>query len=178
MCSGPEAGSYFRLIDCVHQPTLGLRVIKKRRGRRSGLICGAASIIPANSAAPASLSNQVVQQLFNHVFTIEFTIHSNLHNLMKCSQFNQVFIIQTFQALFCTRWVVHGWRRSTRSSTCGPWSGGRSTSGSAASNGDAPTSPGALSICLYFYLSICLSVYQYCFLSILMSVYLSIYLSI
>jgi len=30
MCSGSEAGSYLRLIDCVYHSTLGLRVIKKR----------------------------------------------------------------------------------------------------------------------------------------------------
>jgi len=29
MCSGPEAGSYLRLIDFVYDSTLGLRVIKK-----------------------------------------------------------------------------------------------------------------------------------------------------
>ena len=29
MCSGSEAGSYLRLIDCVYHSTLGLRVIKK-----------------------------------------------------------------------------------------------------------------------------------------------------
>jgi len=34
MCSGSEAGSYLRLIDFVYHPTLGLRVIKKRRERR------------------------------------------------------------------------------------------------------------------------------------------------
>ena len=31
MCSGSEAGSYFRLIDFVHHSTLGLRVIKKKK---------------------------------------------------------------------------------------------------------------------------------------------------
>ena len=31
MCSGSEAGSYIRLIDFVHQSTLGLRVIKKKK---------------------------------------------------------------------------------------------------------------------------------------------------
>jgi len=31
MCSGSEAGSYFRLIDFVHHSPLGLRVIKKKR---------------------------------------------------------------------------------------------------------------------------------------------------
>jgi len=31
MCSGPEAGSYLRLIDFVYHSTLGLRVIKKTR---------------------------------------------------------------------------------------------------------------------------------------------------
>jgi len=31
MCSGSEAGSYLRCIDFVYHPTLGLRVIKKRR---------------------------------------------------------------------------------------------------------------------------------------------------
>jgi len=31
MCSGSEAGSYSRLIDCVYHLTLGLRVIKKKK---------------------------------------------------------------------------------------------------------------------------------------------------
>ena len=31
MCSGPEAGSYLRLIDFVYHSTLGLRVIKKKK---------------------------------------------------------------------------------------------------------------------------------------------------
>ena len=31
MCSGSEAGSYFRLIDFVYHSTLGWRVIKKKR---------------------------------------------------------------------------------------------------------------------------------------------------
>ena len=30
MCSGSEAGSYFRRIDCVYHSTLGLIVIKKK----------------------------------------------------------------------------------------------------------------------------------------------------
>jgi len=36
MCSGFEAGSYLKLIDCVYHSTLGLREIKKKsvvRGR-------------------------------------------------------------------------------------------------------------------------------------------------
>jgi len=31
MCSGSEAGSYLRLIDFVYHPTLGLRVIEKKK---------------------------------------------------------------------------------------------------------------------------------------------------
>ena len=31
MCSGSEAGSYLRLMDCVHPSTLGVRVIKKKK---------------------------------------------------------------------------------------------------------------------------------------------------
>ena len=31
MCSGSEAGSYLRLIDCVNHSTLGLRVEKKKK---------------------------------------------------------------------------------------------------------------------------------------------------
>ena len=34
MCSGSEAGSYFRLIDFVYHSTPGLRVIKKKRHAR------------------------------------------------------------------------------------------------------------------------------------------------
>jgi len=33
MCSGAEEGSYLRLIDFVYHSTLGLRVIKKKKGR-------------------------------------------------------------------------------------------------------------------------------------------------
>ena len=32
MCSGSEAGSYLRLIDFVYHSTLGLIVIKKKKG--------------------------------------------------------------------------------------------------------------------------------------------------
>ena len=30
LCSGSDAGSYLRLINCVYHSTLGLRVIKKK----------------------------------------------------------------------------------------------------------------------------------------------------
>jgi len=33
--SGSEAGSYVRLIDCVYHSTLGLRVMKKKKGRQT-----------------------------------------------------------------------------------------------------------------------------------------------
>ena len=33
MCSGSEAGSYLRLIDCVYHSTLGLGVIKKKKDK-------------------------------------------------------------------------------------------------------------------------------------------------
>jgi len=36
MCSGSEAGSHLRLIDFVYHSTLGVRVIKKRRGMSLG----------------------------------------------------------------------------------------------------------------------------------------------
>jgi len=36
MCSGSEAGSYLRLIDFVYHPTLGVRVIKKKRKKKKG----------------------------------------------------------------------------------------------------------------------------------------------
>ena len=40
MCSGSEAGSYLRPIDLVYPSTLGLIVIKKRRGNNlQGLSC-------------------------------------------------------------------------------------------------------------------------------------------
>jgi len=35
MCSGSEAGSYFRLIDVVYHSTLGLRVIKKKKKKKT-----------------------------------------------------------------------------------------------------------------------------------------------
>ena len=35
ICSGSEAGSYLRLIDFVYHSPLGLRVIKKKKGRGS-----------------------------------------------------------------------------------------------------------------------------------------------
>ena len=31
MCSGSEAGSHVRLIDCVYHSTLGVRAIKKKK---------------------------------------------------------------------------------------------------------------------------------------------------
>ena len=34
MCSGCEAGSYSRLVDFVYHPTLGSRVMKKKKVRR------------------------------------------------------------------------------------------------------------------------------------------------
>jgi len=34
MCSGSEAGSYLRLIDCVYHSTLGLRVMKKKKKQK------------------------------------------------------------------------------------------------------------------------------------------------
>jgi len=42
MCSGSEAGSYFRLIDFVYHSTLGLRVIKKKKKKknREDLVAG------------------------------------------------------------------------------------------------------------------------------------------
>ena len=36
MCSGSEAGSYFRLIDFAYHSTLGLRVIQKEKTRMPG----------------------------------------------------------------------------------------------------------------------------------------------
>jgi len=46
ICSGSEAGSYLRLIDFVYHSTLGLRLIKKKKRRRS---CPAArlTLVPA-----------------------------------------------------------------------------------------------------------------------------------
>jgi len=38
MCSGSEAGSYFRLIDFVYHSILGLRVIKKEQYRPTRLM--------------------------------------------------------------------------------------------------------------------------------------------
>ena len=35
MCSGSEAGSYLRLIGFVYHATLGLRVIKKKKKKKS-----------------------------------------------------------------------------------------------------------------------------------------------
>ena len=46
MCSGSKAGSYLRRIDFIYHSTLGLRVIKKNRRRRSR---------PASSATGTSL---------------------------------------------------------------------------------------------------------------------------
>ena len=37
MCSGSEAGSFLRLIDCVYHSTLGLRVIKKQKKKSLAL---------------------------------------------------------------------------------------------------------------------------------------------
>ena len=49
MCGGSGAGSYLRLIDFVYHSTLGLRVIKKRRGAESR----PASSPPAARSPPA-----------------------------------------------------------------------------------------------------------------------------
>jgi len=38
MCSGSEAGSYFRLIDFVHHSTLGLRVAKQKKMEWTALL--------------------------------------------------------------------------------------------------------------------------------------------
>ena len=40
MCSGSEAGTLSRLIDFVYHPTLGLRIIKKKKnfGDRGGAV--------------------------------------------------------------------------------------------------------------------------------------------
>jgi len=38
MCSGSGAGSYLRLIDFLYHSTLGLRVIKKKKKRRLGIL--------------------------------------------------------------------------------------------------------------------------------------------
>jgi len=46
MCSGSEAGSYLRLIDFVYHSTLGLRVIKKKKGATNSLAS------PLHSAHP------------------------------------------------------------------------------------------------------------------------------
>jgi hypothetical protein len=41
MCSGSEAGSYLRLIDCAHHSTVALTEIKKRRDLGIGSEAGA-----------------------------------------------------------------------------------------------------------------------------------------
>jgi hypothetical protein len=38
MCSGSEAGSYFRLIDIVYHSILGLRVMKKKKKKKVPLL--------------------------------------------------------------------------------------------------------------------------------------------
>jgi len=56
MCSGSEAGSYLRLIDFVCHPTLGLRVIKKRRegsGWGLGFTAASRSSWPTPEAGPS-----------------------------------------------------------------------------------------------------------------------------
>ena len=45
MCSGSEAGSYVRLIDCVNHSTLGVGVIKKRKNN----LIGKGSFLPSTS---------------------------------------------------------------------------------------------------------------------------------
>jgi len=47
MCSGSEAGSYLRLIDCLCHSTLGLRVIKKKKSIE---VCSRKSILYQESA--------------------------------------------------------------------------------------------------------------------------------
>ena len=47
MCSGSEAGSYLRLIDCVYHSTLGLRVIKKKKKKNADLVADETTTTPA-----------------------------------------------------------------------------------------------------------------------------------
>jgi len=54
MCSGSDAGSYLRLIDFVYLSTLGLRVVKKKKG----LEVWVAVMAPASAAAPSSRIEQ------------------------------------------------------------------------------------------------------------------------
>jgi len=63
MCSGSEACSYLRLIDCVYHSTLGLRVIKKKKEPRASEGRGRNS---RSGAAPGGFhlrSNRLVQAL-------------------------------------------------------------------------------------------------------------------
>jgi len=55
VCSGSEAGSYFRPIDFVYYSTLGLRVIKRERDLR-GVLAGDLDRNPhvVQEVAPAS----------------------------------------------------------------------------------------------------------------------------
>ena len=59
MCRGSEAGSYLRLIDCVHHSTKGLRVLKKERksGETARQAAGVMSLISKWTRTPAT-SNQ------------------------------------------------------------------------------------------------------------------------
>jgi len=59
MCSGSEAGSYLRLTDFVYHPTLGLRVItKKKTFERKGLTC-----LPPGPTQPPDLKRGLVPGL-------------------------------------------------------------------------------------------------------------------
>jgi hypothetical protein len=57
MCSGSEAGSYFRLIDFVFHSTLGLRAKKKRELDRQDQMLTPTS----SSSSSSSLSLQVLE---------------------------------------------------------------------------------------------------------------------
>jgi len=52
MCSGSEAGSYLRLIDFVYHSTPGLKVIKEKRRRITGVMLHCRSVRVASVILP------------------------------------------------------------------------------------------------------------------------------
>jgi len=55
MCSSSEAGAYLRLIDLVYHPTLGLRVIKKKKKKQSWFWVEVSDLTGAESVVRNSL---------------------------------------------------------------------------------------------------------------------------
>jgi len=68
MCSGSEAGAYFRLIDFVYHPTLGLRVLKKKKKEHNKTVMtGIRSVMTGSGPVMTYTSNNLNSLSFSLV---------------------------------------------------------------------------------------------------------------